>query len=91
MANLTKRGNYFFILFFYSATSVHRMNLRNAQGTSPSPPGTRFAQVPITTGFRLQSKLTLNVNLEALITSMMLKAAQLMSYPNICNCWERNK
>lgn len=31
-------------------------------------------------------RLTLNVNLEALITSMMLKAAQLMSYPNICNC-----
>lgn len=29
---------------------------------------------------------TLNVNLEALITSMILKAAQLMSYPSICNC-----
>lgn len=32
--------------------------------------------------------LTLNVNLEALITSMILNAAQLMSYPNICNCGE---
>lgn len=39
---------------------------------------TRAGQVPWA--------LTLNVNLEALMTSMMLKAAQLMSYPSICNC-----
>lgn len=55
------------------------------RGLTPSRPP------PVTTRFGSQGKLdylTLNVNLEALITSMMLKAAQLMSYPSICNCWK---
>ena len=33
--------------------------------------------------------LTLNVNFEELITSTILKAAQLTSYPNICNCSQK--
>lgn len=52
----------------------HTLFLRGPRPRTPSPSAT--------TRFRSQSKLarlTLNVNLEALITSMMLKAAQLMS------------
>lgn len=37
------------------------------------------------------SFLTLYVNLEELITSTMLNAAQLTSYPSICNCTKNKK
>ncbi|KAK2086937.1 hypothetical protein P7K49_032844 [Saguinus oedipus] len=53
---------------------------------APRPASQAQRLMPVIVAWPSQN-LTLKVNLEALMTSMMLKAAQLMSYPSICNCY----